>query len=86
MARIVDGSLDHHALSLIAGVANTGSSENWCGHPLSAANWYAFGRLAWDHRLGSDAIAEEWTKMTLGNDPLVWRPVLAMLLASRKPR
>jgi alpha-glucuronidase len=84
VARIVDGSLDHHALSVIAGVANTGSSENWCGHPLSAANWYAFGRLAWDHRLGSAAIAEEWTKMTLGNDPRVWRPVLAMLLASRE--
>ncbi len=84
VARIVDGSLDHHALSVIAGVANTGSSPNWCGHPLSAANWYAFGRLAWDHELGSAPIAEEWTRMTLGNDDRVWRPVLGLLLASRE--
>ena len=84
VARIVDGTLDHHALSVIAGVANTGSDQNWCGHPLSAANWYAFGRLAWDHRLGSAPIAEEWTRMTFGNDPRVWQPVQAMLLASRE--
>ena len=84
VARIVDGSLDHHALTVMAGVANTGDDRNWTGHPLLAANWYAFGRLAWDHTLGSAAIAEEWTRMTLGNDPRVWQPVVAMLLASRE--
>ena len=84
VARVVDGSLDHHTLSVIAGVANTGTDRNWCGHPLDAANWYAFGRLAWDHTLGADRIADEWTRMTFGNDPQVVQPVVKMLLASRE--
>ena len=84
VARIVDGSLDHRPLTGIAGVANTGDDRDWCGHPLAAANWYAFGRLAWDHDLGSAAIADEWTRMSFGNDPRVVAPVTAMLLASRE--
>ena len=48
----------------IAGVANTGQMEDWCGHIFSAANWYAFGRLAWDPTLGAEQIAEEWIRGT----------------------
>jgi alpha-glucuronidase len=84
VARIVDGSLDHHRLSAIAGVANIGNDRNWCGHPLAAANWYAFGRLAWDYELGADVIADEWTRQTFSNDPRVVATVNAMLLASRE--
>jgi alpha-glucuronidase len=84
VARIVDGSLNHHSLSVIAGVANTGSERNWRGHPLAAANWYAFGRLAWDHTLGADTIADEWTRMTFSSDPRVEQPIQQMLLASRE--
>lgn len=84
VARVVDGTLDHHPLTAIAGVANTGTDRNWCGHPLAAANWYAFGRLAWDHDLSAEQIAEEWTRMTFSNDPRVVAPVTAMLLASRE--
>jgi len=84
VARIVDGSLDHQPLTGIAGVADTGDDRDWCGHPLAAANWYAFGRLAWNHDLNSAEIAGEWTRMTLGNDPRVVVPVTAMLLASRE--
>jgi alpha-glucuronidase len=84
VARVVDGSVDHLADSCIAGVANTGTDRNWTGHPLAAANWYAFGRLAWDHTLSSAAIADEWTRMTFSNDPAVVAPVTAMLLASRE--
>jgi len=84
VARVVDGSLDHHALSVIAGVVNTGDDRDWCGHPLAAANWYAFGRLAWDHTLGSAQLANEWVRMTFSNDPPVVGPVAAMLLASRE--
>jgi alpha-glucuronidase len=84
VARIVDGSLDHHTLTGIAGVANTGDDRDWCGHPLAAANWYAFGRLAWDHDLTSAQIADEWTRMTFSNDPRVVQPITAMLLASRE--
>ena len=53
----------------IAGVANTGQDANWCGHLFSQANWYAFGRLAWDPSLSADVIAEEWIR---GTFPRPW--------------
>jgi alpha-glucuronidase len=84
VGRIVDGSAEGHTLSVIAGVANTGTDRNWTGHPLAQSSWYAFGRLAWDHDLASAAIADEWTRMTFGNDPRVVAPLTAMLLASRE--
>ncbi len=84
VAQVVDGTLDHHALSVIAGVANTGDDRDWCGHPLAAANWYAFGRLAWDHTLKPVQFANEWVRMTFSNDPRVVGPVVAMLLSSRE--
>lgn len=52
------------SLKAIAGVANIGTDVNWCGHPFAQANWYAFGRLAWNPSLTSDAIADEWLKQT----------------------
>jgi len=82
IARAVDGSLDGHTLSGIAGVANIGTDRNWCGHPFAQANWYAFGRLAWDPYLNADAIAEEWTRMTWGNDPMVVSTILGMMKGS----
>jgi len=84
VARITDGSLRGHALSVIAGVANTGTDRNWTGHVLAQANWYAFGRLAWDHRLSSEAIADEWTRLTFGGDPVTVATVNRILLASRE--
>lgn len=48
----------------IAGVANTGDTDNWCGHPFSQANWYAFGRLAWNPQLSAENIALEWSRQT----------------------
>ena len=83
VARVVDGSLDAHALSGIAGVANIGSARNWTGHPVGQANWYAFGRLAWDHTLSPAAIAEEWTKMTLTTEPAAVRTITGLLGQSR---
>jgi alpha-glucuronidase len=84
VARVIDGSLEHHRLTGIAGIANTGDDRDWCGHPLAAANWYAFGRLAWDHALGADTLADEWTRMTFSNNPRVVQPITALLLASRE--
>jgi alpha-glucuronidase len=84
VARIVDGSLFHHPLSGIAGVANTGTDRNWSGSHFDQANWYAFGRLAWDHQLTSEAIAEEWARMTFTNDEAFVRPVVAMMMGSRE--
>ncbi len=83
VAKVVDGSLDQHALSGIAGVANIGSERNWTGNPMGQANWYAFGRLAWDHTLSPDAIAQEWTKMTLTTEPAAVHTITSLLDQSR---
>lgn len=84
VARVIDGSLDRQAVSGIAGVANTGTDLNWCGHPFAQANWYAFGRLAWDHTLTAEEIAEDWIRMTFTNNPDFVEPVKSMMLASRE--
>jgi alpha-glucuronidase len=84
VARVIDGSLSGGGLSVIAGVANTGTDRDWTGHPLAAANWYAFGRLAWDHALDSAQIADEWTRMTFSSDPRVVAAVGRMLASSRE--
>ena len=55
-------------LAGIAGVANIGKDTNWCGHHFSQANWYAFGRLAWDPSLSSEKIAREWLEQTFSID------------------
>ncbi len=68
VARVVDGTLSKRRLTGMAGVANTGSDRNWTGHHFAQANWYAFGRLAWDLDLSSKQIAEEWIEMTLTHD------------------
>jgi len=84
VARAIDGSLRGNTLTVIAGVANTGTDRDWTGHPLAQANWYAYGRLAWDHDLSAAAIADEWARMTYSDDPRVLEPLTAMLLASRE--
>jgi alpha-glucuronidase len=65
LASIIDGSLHNYRITGIAGVANTGNDRNWCGHLFAQANWYAFGRLSWNHTLTAEQIANEWIKQTL---------------------
>ena len=60
IAKIIDGSIDNYSITGIAGVANIGNERNWTNHPFGQANWYAFGRLAWDHDLTAAQIADEW--------------------------
>ena len=84
VARVIDGSLHGHARTGIAGVANIGDDRNWTGSHFNQANWYAFGRLAWDQALSPVAIAEEWIRMTLSNDAAVVRRTTAIMLASRE--
>ncbi|MEO6002965.1 MAG: alpha-glucuronidase family glycosyl hydrolase [Opitutus sp.] len=84
VGKIVDGSLEGHRVSVIAGVANIGNVRNWTGHPLAQANWYAYGRLAWDHDLASTKIADEWIRQTFSSDPAVVQPIADMLLSSRE--
>jgi alpha-glucuronidase len=66
----------------LVGVANVGMNTNWLGSSLAMANLYGFGRLAWDPGLSSQTIVDEWTRLTLGNDPLVVRTITEMQLAS----
>ncbi|MGL0788845.1 alpha-glucuronidase [Xanthomonas translucens] len=84
VARVVEGAVDGHALSGIAGVANIGADRNWCGSIFDQANWYAFGRLAWDPQGDAQAIAEDWVRMTFGNDPALVAPVVGMMMASHE--
>ncbi len=69
VARVIDGSLFGYPATGMAGVANIGSDRNWSGSIFDQANWYAFGRLAWDPMLSSRDIASEWVKMTFTSDP-----------------
>ncbi len=84
VAKVVDGTLFGHPLTAIAGVANIGNQRNWTGHPMGAANWYAFGRLAWDHDLSSEQIADEWTRMTFGNEDSTVSTIDQILLGSHE--
>lgn len=84
VAKVIDGSLHGYAHTGMAGVSNTGTDRNWCGSVFACANWYAFGRLAWDPGLGSEAIADEWLRQTFTNDAAFVSPVTRMLLASRE--
>lgn len=84
VARVIDGSLHGHTTSAIAGVSNVGNDANWTGSHFNQANWYAYGRLAWDPDLSAEEVAEEWVRQTLSNDPAVVAPVTEMMMGSRE--
>ena len=84
VARVADGSLYGQRLTGIAGVANTGSDRNWTGHHFAQANWYAFGRLAWNPGLSPAQIADEWIRMTLTTDPATVRTITGIMLGSHE--
>lgn len=93
VARCTDGSIYKQTYTAIAGVANVGSDANWTGHDFAQANWYAFGRLAWNHQLTSEIIADEWIKLSFSETDLKqnskWTtgflaPVKQMMLQSRE--
>ena len=84
VAKVVDGSLFDDSLTGMAGVANIGSDRNWTGAEFGQANWYVFGRLAWDPLHSSRDIAEEWVRMTFSNDPDFVTPVVTMMMESRE--
>jgi alpha-glucuronidase len=71
-------------ISAIAGVANVGRKRGWTATDFDQANWYAFGRLAWNPALTSRAIADEWTRMTWGRSSRLLKPIVAMMLNSRE--
>jgi alpha-glucuronidase len=84
VSRVVDGSLYAQRLTGIAGVANTGSDRNWTGHHFGQANWYAFGRLAWNPDITSQRIAEEWINMTFTHDARAVSAISRMMLESHE--
>lgn len=69
VAHCTDGSIYPQKHTAIAGVSNIGYDTNWCGHPFAQANWYAFGRMAWNNKLTSEQIADEWIKLTFFQFP-----------------
>ena len=78
------GSSVSSTVTGMAGVANIGNDIDWCGHPFAQANWYAFGRLAWNHQLSSAAIADEWIRQTFTNNTAFVDTVKKIMLASRE--
>lgn len=84
VAKVVDGSVFNYELTGITGVANTGTNRNWTGHPFGQSNWYVFGRMAWDHSLSAEEIAEEWIRMTFSHDEDFLKPVKEMMMKSRE--
>ncbi len=84
VARVIDGSLDGHATSGIAGVSNVGDDVNFTGSHFNQANWYVFGRMAWDPDLSAVSVADEWVRQTFSNDPVVVAPVTELMMASRQ--
>jgi alpha-glucuronidase len=89
VAKVIDGSLHGDtlakgALTGMAGVSNIGSDRNWSGSHFDQANWYAFGRMAWNPNASSKQIANDWVRMTFTNDPAVVEPVVGMMMASRE--
>jgi alpha-glucuronidase len=84
VAGVVDGTLFAQPLTGVAGVANVGTDRNWTGSIFDQANWYAFGRFAWNPHLSSRDVATEWAQMTFGPERLVVEPVVDIMLRSRE--
>ena len=84
VARVIEGAVHPYARTGIAGVSNVGSDRNWTGSQFNQANWYAFGRLAWNPEGSARAIADEWVRMTFTNAPAAVATIRTMLLQSRE--
>ena len=84
VATVVDGSSEGHKLTGIAGVANIGRDRDWSGSTFNQANWYVFGRMAWDPTLTAEPIAREWAQQTFGTDPRVVDAAVTMMMGSRE--
>jgi alpha-glucuronidase len=84
VSKVIDGRLHNYAVTGIAGVANIGNDRNWTGHPFGQANWYAFGRLAWDHTLTSEEIALEWIQQTFTSEARAISTIQNIMLSSHQ--
>ena len=84
VAKTLTGKIFPQNMTAIAGVANTGKDADWTGHIFAQANWYCFGRMAWNPNLNSEQIADEWLKMTFTSNPAFVEPVKQIMLDSRE--
>ncbi len=84
VAKVIDGSLHNYNNTGIAGVSNIGNDINWTGHLFGQSNWYALGRLAWDHNLSSEQIADEWLKQTFTTNNAFVSSAKKMMLGSHE--
>jgi alpha-glucuronidase len=84
VAKVIDGTLHNKRISGVAGVANIGNDRNWTGHPFGQANWYGFGRLAWNPYLSSEEIADEWLRITFSPKDAFLHPMKSLLTTSRE--
>lgn len=84
VAEITKGVTHNRPINAIAGVTNIGDSINWCGHHFAQANWYAYGRMAWNPELSSEQIADEWLRQTFSSEKKFLEPVKDMMLMSRE--
>lgn len=82
VGEILDGTAQGHVDTAFVGVSNIGNAENMTGHDFDQANFFAYGRQAWDWTLDSEDIAEDWVRMTWGNDPEVVETIVAMMMGS----
>ncbi|MGZ5189899.1 MAG: alpha-glucuronidase family glycosyl hydrolase [Flavisolibacter sp.] len=84
VAKVIDGSLHNYSIFGMAGVANIGNERNWTGHPFGQSNWYTFGRLAWDHSLPSNQIADEWISQTFSNNKTAIDIIKTIMISSHE--
>lgn len=84
VSKVLTTPVEAGAATGMAGVANIGSDINWSGSQFDQANWYAFGRFAWDPDARAEPIARDWAALTWGNDPAVTGPIVKMMIGSRE--
>src|SRR6266487_3259000 len=84
VAKVIDGSLENYSVTAMSGVANIGNERNWTAHPFGQANWYAFGRLAWNYNFSSTQVADEWLRQTFTNDLHFVEAAKKIMLMSRE--
>ena len=84
VADVVDGTLEKHRLTGMAGVANIGTDRDWSGSTFNQASWYAFGRLAWNPHGNARDLAQEWLRLTFTSDPRFVQPAANIMMTSRQ--
>jgi alpha-glucuronidase len=84
VGRAIEGAIHPYRVTGMVSVANPGLDRNWCGHHFSQSNWYASGRMAWNPELSAEQVADEWTRMTFGNDRETVQTIRTMMMSSRE--